>query len=173
MPVATASSSKSGFPRTQRHDTVLDVLLPRFYEYDMMSDQDHDSNFRRSPGSDPELAVEDDALYAETLLNSDFAAWLKTDEDNPSSSTSCSTTSLERLRMLVAHIGQSLQPTPTLLSLPPSSAPTNFRSVSQQPSPSSSSSSSPSSASPSIPVHTPRQVDMKGKKKSRQSSWFP
>lgn len=172
MPIATASSSKSGFPRTQRHDAVLDVLLPRFYEYDMMSDQDHDTNFRRSSGSDPELAVEDDALYAETLLNSDFAAWLKADEDDPSSSSSCSTTSLERLRMLVAHIGQSLQPAPTLLSLPPSSTPTSFRSASQHSSPSSSASSS-STASPSIPVHTPRQADMKGKKKSRQSSWFP
>lgn len=56
------------------------------------------------PSYDPELAMDDgsDALYAEALLNSEFAKWLGTVDAADQESLQA----LDRLRMMVAHITQ-------------------------------------------------------------------
>ena len=111
----SGSSSSSSW---QRSDSVIDVLLPRYYEDEL--DTDH---FQESPCRSKELEHDDgDTLYAEALLNSDFLAWLNSDDTNISTTSSSSSTTatpsststaLERLRMLVAHASPAPLPPPT------------------------------------------------------------
>ncbi|CDH60040.1 predicted protein [Lichtheimia corymbifera JMRC:FSU:9682] len=145
---AVASSSTAKFPRStsswQRSDKILDVLLPRYYEYDLGEFYDKPAD-RKSTcfRDDPELSMGDDgdSMYAETLLNSDFMAWLNNEDDDKNRSSSSSSSSshswsaLERLRMLVAHTA-----TPSFMLPPPPE-------ISQVPTPSFRSSSSVSSSS--------------------------
>ncbi|KAI7879070.1 hypothetical protein K492DRAFT_178961 [Lichtheimia hyalospora FSU 10163] len=145
---AVASSSTAKFPRStsswQRSDKILDVLLPRYYEYDLGEFYDKPADQKSTCfRDDPELSMGDDgdSMYAETLLNSDFMAWLNNDDDddkNRSSSSSHSWSALERLRMLVAHTA-----TPSFMLPPPPE-------ISQVPTPSFRSSTTSSSSSSTL-----------------------
>ncbi|KAF7723429.1 hypothetical protein EC973_002028 [Apophysomyces ossiformis] len=169
----TATLASKGFPRSHT-DTVLDVLLPRYYEYDM-------NTFRESTRTaidDPELCMNDDydAMYTEALLHSEFMHWIDSDKSDlatgfPSSSSSssssststsssCSTTpssasSLDRLRMVLAHFSQTLTLPP-----PPSTVTTTTTTTSSFRSP-------PSAHTTSSPhINVPIYRDVKGKKKA-------
>ncbi|KAI9010004.1 hypothetical protein CLU79DRAFT_839809 [Phycomyces nitens] len=99
---------------------TLDLLLPRYYENDLTLGDSSDSSdsirlpptdsFRSTtrPTRDPELAMGDcDAMYADTLLNSEFMDWLQKDTLNPTTQSAnnlfCPPT-IDRLRMLLGHI---------------------------------------------------------------------
>ncbi|OAD65832.1 hypothetical protein PHYBLDRAFT_189478 [Phycomyces blakesleeanus NRRL 1555(-)] len=123
-------TSTKSLPHHQWHhqNQTLDFLLPKYYEHDL-TQEDHDindsiqlphiSSFRSTnrPARDPELAMGDcDAMYAATLLNSEFVDWLQKDSlDNSCSSDSSNPTAqsasslfclptIDRLRMLLGHI---------------------------------------------------------------------
>ncbi|KAI8391292.1 uncharacterized protein BYT42DRAFT_556335 [Radiomyces spectabilis] len=181
-----AVSSSKAFPRSQpwqRSERVIDVLLPKYYEYDMLDDPGHGNFSFRSTTTNPqsqtmtmddELCMGDDcdALYTETLLNSDFMDWLY-NEHSPSTSS----TSLERLRMLVAHVSQAILPPLTKIQEPPlisQNTTPSFRSSTSTTTSSSSSSSSSSISPASISsppnttttVHLPGSRSNKGKRKA-------
>ncbi|KAI9316469.1 hypothetical protein BX666DRAFT_2028004 [Dichotomocladium elegans] len=171
MNTIASSSSSSKFPRStgawQRSDKVLDVLLPRYYESDLEDFYDNkppEPTFRQD---DPELTMGDDgdAMYAETLLNSDFLSWLNKDDACATTAqpSSRSWTALDRLRMLVAHTtAPSIMLLPLPLSPDPPASPSTFRS----------SSAVSASALPNqqLTIHPSQHsiVDQKGKGKSRQ-----
>lgn len=171
MMAAVATSSTAKFPRStsswQRSDKILDVLLPRYYEYDLGEFYDKPADQKSTCfRDDPELSMGDDgdSMYAETLLNSDFMAWLNNEDDDKHQSSSSSHTwsALERLRMLVAHTA-----TPSFMLPPPPE-------ISQVPTPSFRSSSSSSSSSQQqqkyhstvYPNPTTATADVKGKGKA-------
>lgn len=155
MSVSRVSKSLTAAQQWRRQDSIVDCLLPRFYEYDMMTDECRACPTEMSTaqrGEDSELAMDDgaDAMYAETLLNCEFFRWLYGEEKSLSSD---SLPSLDRLRMLVNHIGRSSRLAPPSLTM----IPTNH---SLQP--------SSSSSAPSLSMSNISYVDSrsKGKKKA-------
>ncbi|KAL1927617.1 hypothetical protein VTP01DRAFT_3854 [Rhizomucor pusillus] len=186
---AKSSSSSQAQQRWQHQDTLLDVLLPRYYEDDMLMTKIdtydyHDVNrpftmltqqsIRSASASsraaappmyDPELAMDDgsDALYTEALLNSEFAKWLGTDKEQQESLQA-----LDRLRMMVAHITENHRhhqyassSSPGCSTMEETSFSSSASSSHQRPSSSSSTASSSSNVLDAI-------QDRKGKSKARK-----
>ncbi|GAB5590921.1 hypothetical protein Unana1_05821 [Umbelopsis nana] len=91
--------SKASVSSWYQLDSILETFLPRFYEAETRvvddSHQQHDlDEFRED-------------MYECALADSEFAQWLNCPLSPPSQSAQ-SDNALERLRMLVVHLGSTL-----------------------------------------------------------------
>lgn len=102
------AKTSSSFSSWYQLDSILETLLPRFYEAETRV-----IDVRHEQHQDMDECKED--MYESALADSEFAQWLNCPLSQ-SQSTAQNENALERLRMLVVHLGSSFVSRPALAS---------------------------------------------------------